>query len=694
LGKGNIHEIENVENDDEIGEMVHSVNTLSKNLSLTANFAHEVGVRNFEIPFKPLSDEDTLGKALVAMRDDLKASEKELLKVNRELSLLFNTIDEVFFSIDMVSLKVTQVSKACEKLYGYPVSAFLNDHLFWLKLIHRDDRHILEGQDKMFMAGRQVNNQYRIVRSDNTIRWVENKITSTLNEAGTLVRLDGVTRDITNRKLAEDEFRKSEDRYRQIVETAQEGIWMIDEENKTVFVNKKMCEILGYSQEEMVGRTNLSFKDEAGRVKALQHIQERKQGINDSHESTFLTKDGKLVYVHVNTNAIFDEKGRYCGALAMMTDITQRKFDEESVKKSEANLRTIFNNTDFAYVLIDADFNIVSFNGLADAFSIELTNNKLQEGTPILTYFPGERHSFIKDVMRKVGRGETIDYEMSNNLFNGSKKWYEVKWVSVANKEKKRWGFILTSKDITEKKIARLEREKVTADLLQRNKDLQQFTYIVSHNLRAPVANIIGLSDLLSLVAPAGDLTGNKNLVKGLSASVKQLDNIIIDLNEILKVRNPGSETKENVCFSSLIEDIQSSINYIVDKENAVIKYDFSEADHAFTLKTYMYSIFYNLIVNSIKYKQPSISPLIEIKGYKCDKKVHLLFKDNGKGIDMQKNGSDIFMLYKRFDTTVEGKGIGLYMVKTAVETLGGTITLNSQVNQGTEFSIELPLLN
>lgn len=693
LGKGIISVYDHKENNDEIGEMVQSVNSLSKNLWRTATFAHEVGTRNFDTSFEPLSQEDTLGKALVAMRDDLKSGEKELLEANRELNTFFNSIDAIFFSVDMVNLKVIQVSKGCEKLYGYSTSCFLNDHTFWLQLIHPEDKHIIEEEDKLLLRGEQVNNQYRIICNDNTIKWVESKISPTLDETGMLTRVDGITSDITKRKKSEAELRNSEERYRQIVETAREGIWMIDENNITTFVNKKMCEILEYSEHEMIGRTNLSFKDEEEQKRTVQQLERRRKGINETHEARFVTKSGRHIWTQVSTNAIFED-GQYKGALAMFTDITQRKLDEELLKKSEANLRTIFNNTELSYILVNDVHEIVSFNDLATKFSQEQVNKNLAEGAPIINYFPGERQTFVKYVIDKVMKGEPVGYEMSYNKTDGSKKWYEIRWVSVANMEKKNWGFILTSKDITEKRIARLDREKVTADLILRNKDLQQFTYIVSHNLRAPVANIMGISNLLNLTGAEGTVQENQSLLKGLTASVKQLDNIIFDLNDILKVRNPGSELKEKVSFSSLVSDIKLSINHLVDKENAIINFDFSQADHAFTLKTYIYSIFYNLILNSIKYKQPLLSPLIEIKGYRCDKKVHLQFKDNGKGIDMQKNGSDIFMLYKRFDTTVEGKGLGLYMVKTAVETLGGTITLNSEINKGTIFDIELPFLN
>ena len=109
-----------------------------------------------------------------------------------------------------------------------------------------------------------------------------------------------------------------------------------------------------------------------------------------------------------------------------------------------------------------------------------------------------------------------------------------------------------------------------------------------------------------------------------------------------------------------------------------------------FSIKTYLHSIFYNLISNSLKYRQPDISPVIKISSQRLDGKIVLIFNDNGMDIDLKKNGHQVFGLYKRFHTeSAEGKGMGLYMVKTQVESIGGKISIESAVNKGTTFTIE-----
>ncbi|MGZ8550270.1 MAG: PAS domain S-box protein [Chitinophagaceae bacterium] len=131
--------------------------------------------------------------------------------------------------------------------------------------------------------------------------------------------------DVTEQVLSRRKIEGSEKKFRQIVETAQEGIWMIDENNVTVFVNKKMCEILEYSEDEMLGKTNLYFKSEEERKLAIQQIERRKKGIRETHEARFITKSGRNICTLVSTNAILDHDGRYKGALAMITDITEKK---------------------------------------------------------------------------------------------------------------------------------------------------------------------------------------------------------------------------------------------------------------------------------------------------------------------------------------------------------------------------------
>jgi len=615
---------------------------------------------------------------------------QKLEYAHQELMTFFSAMDEVFFSVDEINRKVIQISRGCEKLYGYKAADFLANPRLWFEVIHPDDKYLVEDEDEMLLRGETVQKEYRIIRKDGTVRWVEDKVVPGFDDDGRLVRVDGITRDITERKEADARHRKSEAWYRQIVESAQEGIWTIDAQEKTNFVNKKMAEILGYSAQEMMGKGLYDFMDDEGRAYAIACMERRRRGSKENLDIRYLTKTGQVVWANISANPIIDETGKYQGALAMVTDITQRKSDEDALKNSEANLRTIFDNTDSSYILIGTDLKIISFNALAQKFSMERNQKKLEVNKHISHYFTEERWPLINETLRKVAEtGELESYELSFPRPDGTTQWNNVRWLNVKTADNRHAGFILANKDITETKTAMLERERVTGDLIQHVKDLEQFTYIISHNLRAPVANIMGLSEMLKEDMLEAD--EKQEVVERVSRSIITIDGVIQDLNHILQSRELVNEKKEEVYFIDLVNAIKTSIHSTIANEKVQINCSFEVASMS-TVKSYLYSIFYNLTSNSIKYRQPGIQPIVQIESRKLKDKLELRFKDNGKGIDLEKNASQLFGLYKRFDATTEGKGMGLFMVKTQVEALGGRIKIKSKPNHGAEFTIVFPL--
>ena len=369
--------------------------------------------------------------------------------------------------------------------------------------------------------------------------------------------------------------------------------------------------------------------------------------------------------------------------------INRRAFSESNGLQ-DANLRAIFENTDTAYVLFNTDFVIMSFNYLAQKYSQEQNDQTLVVGKSVRDYFSAERWPFIKNTLEKVAKGETIAYEISNTDAAGAVKWFNVRWLNVKDDEGLSSGFILANKEISAAKNAELEREKITADLIQHDKDLEQFTYIISHNLRAPVANILGLADMMH--DHELDNEAKMEVFDRVVQSIKNIDTVIKDLNQVLQAREMLNAKQEIIYFDNIIESFKASIHDVVLNEKVQIKYNFEEVESVFCIPSYINSIFYNLLSNSIKYRKPGVSPIITVKSRKLLDKIELHFKDNGKGIDLEKHGRHVFGMYKRFDSTMAGKGLGLFMVKTQVEALGGTIKIKSKPGVGTEFIIQSPI--
>jgi len=185
----------------------------------------------------------------------------------------------------------------------------------------------------------------------------------------------------------------------------------------------------------------------------------------------------------------------------------------------------------------------------------------------------------------------------------------------------------------------------------------------------------------------------NLEIIKGLEKSTQAIDMTIKDLNQILSIRDVKEEAKEKVYFDKIMADIKQTLHDQIIKTNTQIDEDFTDAPHLHTLKGYIHSIIYNLVNNAIKYRQPNRSPHITIHSKQLKKNIYLSITDNGIGIDLHKNKDKIFGLYKRFHTQThkEGKGLGLYLVKSQVESLGGKIEVESKVGLGTTFSLHLP---
>ncbi len=535
----------------------------------------------------------------------------------------------------------------------------------------------------------------RYIMPDGSKRWFSNSGKAAYDSEGNLVRIVGSIIDIHEQKIAEEAIRASEETRRLIMESSLDAVVCIDLKGEIILWTPQAEKTFGWTEQEAVGKTlsetiiPQQYREQ--HAKGFKHYLTTNTGpvLGKLIEITALNKAGHEFPVEMSIVSIGNGSNRF--ACGFLRDISQRKAAEQALMASEANLQTIFSTTDVAYTLLDTNFKALSFNSEAARFALIELNHIGAVGDYLPDYFSDERKPFILSALQEVLIGKCINYESNYPQPDGTINWYNVKLYPITNAQNIVLGIILAITDITHSKTIQLHREKLASDMLQRNKDLEQFAYIISHNLRAPVANIMGFAEIFNDDSYSEE--EKAEFASHLSSSANKLDEVIKDLNHILQVKQEVSEHKETVSFSRILRDIESSITNMITNEQVVITADFSSVDSIETIKSYLYSIFYNLITNSIKYRRPGIPPLIEISSRKNDNSILLVFEDNGLGIDLTKKGEQVFGLYKRFHTNAaEGKGMGLYMTKTQVEAIGGKIHISSYVNEGTIFTIELPL--
>jgi ligand-binding sensor domain-containing protein/signal transduction histidine kinase len=230
------------------------------------------------------------------------------------------------------------------------------------------------------------------------------------------------------------------------------------------------------------------------------------------------------------------------------------------------------------------------------------------------------------------------------------------------------------------------EVKERTKDLVEYNQQLEQFAFISAHNLRGPVARILGLGNLLEMMKsePADEY----QIVNKLVASTQELDTVVRDLNTIVGLRKDNISTLTDVNLEKELRSIKINLEKEILETEAVIQEDFSKAPCIHTIKPYLDSIFVNLISNAIKYRHPDRHPIIQIKSDVIENYICVAVRDNGLGINLAACKGKLFMLYSRFHNHVEGKGMGLYVVKTQVASLGGRIEVESEIDCGTTFRV------
>ncbi|RAV98727.1 sensor histidine kinase [Pseudochryseolinea flava] len=223
--------------------------------------------------------------------------------------------------------------------------------------------------------------------------------------------------------------------------------------------------------------------------------------------------------------------------------------------------------------------------------------------------------------------------------------------------------------------------------LKERNAQLEQFAYIISHNLRGPLSRIQGLSSIMDLAATPQDI---QDLAKKMSSSTLDLDRVIKDLSIMIDIPYVNENAFTSINLGDLVHKIIESLSVDIEKSGAIIHTNFRE--HVIrSLPAYIESIFFNLIQNALKYRSLERPLVISISTYKADGELTIEIEDNGLGIDTQLHKQNLFMPYKRFHLHVEGRGLGLYLVRARVEALKGKIEVESHVNSGSRFRISFP---
>jgi PAS domain S-box-containing protein len=492
-------------------------------------------------------------------------------------------------------------------------------------------------------------------------------------------------------QVTNNEIIESNERYDIVAKATSDTIWDWKIEDDSFEWNKGIQGVFGYKKED-VGKTSKWWFDRIHpedslkmSVKLYSFLEQKTEKWQDEYQ--FQCADGSYRYVLDRGFLIKDKDGKPIRMIGAIQDITKQKSEEQRLRL----LETVITQTKDAVMITDIDTseNIIPNIIFVNSAFTDMTGYKAIDvigKSPVM--FFGKKSDVIEldKLTSAIQEYKECFIEIISYKKTGEEFWINLSMIPVTNKDGEHSHWISIQRDVTEEKEREREREQLIRELTQNNKDLKQFSYITSHNLRAPLSNLTGLLNLVE------DMTIEdpelKEIINGFSKSTHLLNETINDLVKVVIIKDNTSIQKEKVLIKEIFENVFSQLSFLISLNKPILKIDLEEVTILNINKSYLESIFLNLLTNAIKYKEPSRQLKVTISSKVVDNNLILTFKDNGIGIDMERNKDKIFGLYQRFHNHPDSKGLGLYLVKSQVEAMGGNITVVSTVGKGTTFTI------
>ena len=511
-----------------------------------------------------------------------------------------------------------------------------------------------------------------------------------------------LTEEILKRKNEyQSEILKQEQRYLSLVENMNDGLFYFDKSNQIIFVNDRFCTISNFSKDELIGQSREFI---LAPIKNQEEVRAKFESLTAGHsvkvDVELKKKNGETVWIQLSGSPYYDEEGIRNGSLVVSTDITDLKIVEELLKKREEGYKTFIDQSavgiwraeyrhpipinltikDQVELLLDSGIISECNDFMSEMYgynsSSELTGRRIRDFYYIENNFDEVQtkelmQSFILNNYRisnaeskELDKNGNIRYMLNNNI-----------GVVENGCLVRTWG---VQTDIT-------DRKKTEKELVETNQELDTFFYKASHDLKGPLASVMGIVNLARM--ENSDPLNGKYFTM-IETSVKRLDRTLLDLIELARTRK-GTSKLSHINVMAMVQEILHSLRHLPDfgSINFEVK-----IDHLLELKAdkvLVLSVFQNIIHNAINYCNQD-SPYVRIKVEKSEKGASLEVSDNGQGIP-EAIRDKVFEMFYRGHPDSTGSGLGLFIVKNALEKMKGSINFVSEVGKGTTFTVLIP---
>ena len=627
-------------------------------------------------------------------------------EVLRLQELILNASDLAFLTTTSDGV-IASFNNAAEVLLGYDASDVVGKTT---PIIFHDPNEVLARAEEASRAsGKQIEpafdviiakavhektwdrKEWTFIRKDGSRFPASLTVIALRDEEENVIAFAGLISDRTEHSRLKEEIVTSEQKFRLLAENIPGAIYLCrnDEVFSVIYINDHIETISGYSKEDFLsGKITFAGIFHPEDAEMIRQTIDKSVGERQSFQIRYRIRHASGEWRWVIESGI----GVYDGDNLIMLegflqDITLQKEAEEKLQKiAEENLK-FFNNP----VNLNA---VADYRGHLERISpswtkmLGWTDHELRSQPVVNFVHPDDRENTQRQLesLTLTSRVQTLENRLTCK--DGTYRW--LLWALAADPQTKK--FYASAIDISARKKSeenildsKLNLEGITLQLQEQNRRLDEFAHIISHNLRAPLNNIQALINLLD---DQSEIADYKLIFDKLKNVAKNLSETMNELMDTLKAKAQPQVDLAEIRFKEVLDKVVQSLEGELITAQASVTFDFNDAASIRYSKPYLESIFQNLLTNAIKYRSPERKPLVHFQSSQIDKRVTLRVTDNGRGIDMQKFGDKVFGLHKTFHDHQEARGVGLFLVKTQIEALGGSISVTSEVDKGTTFTI------
>lgn len=571
----------------------------------------------------------------------------------------------------------------------------------WPSVNHPDDiASTTEIWRNAFASGTSFEIETRIQNAHTKeFRWHLVRALPMKNDRGEITKWLATLTDIHEFKISEERLKM----LATVLESMNEGVSVSDESGVIFYTNPTEERMFGYETGELIGK-HVSIQNAYPPTENEEIVQSVMSQLKTkgfwSGEWHNIRKDGTTFYTFsfISTLKLKDKSLLVC----VQRDITEEKLNKAALDYQSTLNKTITDNATSALFMMNAKGYCTFMNPAAEkmfGYSFEEISTKplhylIHHHRPDGSFYPMEECPLDRALPENfdVRAHEDMFIKKDGTFFPvvcAASPIFE-KGIPVAT--------VIEVRDVSEEKEAKVkiheshEQLKLkNKELLKINNDLDNFVYTASHDLKAPIANLEGLLNALKKQLDGQQLTEKPNAILGLmEKSIFRFQETIKGLTEISKTQKNVNEDVEEIMFDKIIEEISLEISPMIEASGVSIRVSTDRCQKIVFSKYNLRSIFYNLITNAIKYRNPEVGLEVMISTYSMENLSIIEVRDNGLGIK-EENTSRIFEMFKRLHHHVEGSGIGLYIVKRIVENAAGSIEVESEVGKGTLFRVLMP---